>query len=400
MKVNNDRFMHNLKSIGEIGIEEGAGITRLAFSKEYYIALNQLEKLFLESGLEVHMDKVGNLFGVRPGKIKGAPSILTGSHLDTVKNGGLYDGNLGVIAALEVVNILNDNNVETNHPIEIVAFNAEEGSEMGGTFGSRVITGRQNLEEQGIDAKLALYDLTMDDVKDSIRNENEFAAFLELHIEQGGYLEKNNLNIGIVDGIVGITRYKIRVIGEANHAGTTPMDLRKDALVAASKMITYIDEIAKTYPNPFVATVGQIQAFPGSVNVIPGEVEFWIELRDLNQDSIEDAMCKIKEFGNSLDGFEIDYDLNVNKPSMLTNDMINKIMEDICKDKNIKYTVMSSGAGHDAKELVYKVPTTMIFVPSKDGISHSPHEFTREVDLVKGVELLANTILEIDKKFK
>lgn len=400
MNVNKTRFMNNLKLIGEIGKEEGAGITRIAFSKEYYYGLDQLEALMINSGLEVYKDKVGNMFGKRAGITKDAPSILTGSHLDTVKNGGLYDGNLGVIAALEVINMLNDNNITTSHPIEIVAFNAEEGSEMGGTFGSRVMTGRQNLDEKNIEEKLALYGLTKDDVKESIRSEDEFAAFLELHIEQGGYLEKSNLNIGIVDGIVGITRYLTKVQGEANHAGTTPMNLRKDALVAASKMIVYIDEIAKSYPNPFVATVGQIQVFPGSVNVIPGETKFWIELRDLSQDNIQEVMEKVKDYGKSLDGYGISYELNVNKPAMITNSKINEIVKAICEENQIKYTIMSSGAGHDAKELVYKIPTSMIFVPSKDGISHSPYEFTDEDDLIKGVEVLAKTIIEIDKKFK
>ena len=398
MKVNSKRFMNNLKSIGEIGKEGDTGITRLAFSEEYYLALDQLEKLMLESGLKVKRDKIGNLFGKRPGKTPQAPSILVGSHLDTVKNGGLYDGNLGVIAALEVIDMLNDNNIETNYPVEIVAFNAEEGSEMGGTFGSRVMIGRQNLEEENLAEKLALYNLTIDDLKDSFRNPDEFAVFLELHIEQGGYLEKNNLNIGIVDGIVGITRYLITVKGQSNHAGTTTMDLRKDALVAASKMIVYINELAKSYPEPFVATVGKIEAFPGAQTIIPGEVEFWIELRDLNQDNIEEAMERVKEYGDSLDGFKIEYDFSISKPSMMTNVEINKILEKICSNKDMKYTVMSSGAGHDAKEIVYKVPTSMIFVPSKDGISHSPYEFTEEEDLIKGVEVLANAVVEIEKK--
>lgn len=398
MKVNSKRFMNNLKSIGEIGKEGDTGITRLAFSEEYYLALDQLEKLMLESGLEVKRDKIGNLFGKRPGKTPQAPSILVGSHLDTVKNGGLYDGNLGVIAALEVIDMLNDNNIETNYPVEIVAFNAEEGSEMGGTFGSRVMIGRQNLEEENLAEKLALYNLTIDDLKDSFRNPDEFAVFLELHIEQGGYLEKNNLNIGIVDGIVGITRYLITVKGQSNHAGTTTMDLRKDALVAASKMIVYINELAKSYPEPFVATVGKIEAFPGAQTIIPGEVEFWIELRDLNQDNIEEAMERVKEYGDSLDGFKIEYDFSISKPSMMTNVEINKILEKICSNKDMKYTVMSSGARHDAKEIVYKVPTSMIFVPSKDGISHSPYEFTEEEDLIKGVEVLANAVVEIEKK--
>lgn len=397
MKINKTRFMNSLRSIGEIGKINGGGITRLAFSNEYSIALDNLEKLMIDAGLEVKRDKVGNLYGKRPGMDKNLGSIMSGSHLDTVKNGGLYDGNLGIVAALEAINTLNDNNIQTKHSIEVVAFNAEEGSEMGGTFGSRVMTGRQSLEEKGIEEKLAIYNLTIDDVKDSIRNSDEIAAFLELHIEQGGYLENNNLNIGIVDGIVGITRYLVKIKGEANHAGTTPMNLRKDALVAASKMIIKIDEIAQSYGNPFVATVGAIEAFPGSVNVIPGEVHFWIEMRDLEQDKIIQAVERLKKYANTLNGFEVEFELNVDKPSKKTNEEINKVTEKVCLSKNIKYTVMSSGAGHDAKELVYKVPTSMIFVPSKGGISHSPKEFTDENDLEIGVEVLASTILELDK---
>ena len=250
MNINLERVKKNLLSLGEIGKNSEGGITRLGFSHEYYEAARILEALMKEQGLEVEVDKIGNVIGRREGN-QDLPAIVIGSHLDTVKNGGLYDGCLGIIAGLECICILNDSKITTNHPIEVIAFNAEEGSEMGGTFGSRVMVGNQNLSEVNLSEKLDNYDLRIDDLKESIRDPKEIKAFLELHIEQGGFLDSNNLPIGVVNGITGITRYAINIKGEANHAGTTLMDMRKDAMTMAAKLITKINEISIGIGNPF-----------------------------------------------------------------------------------------------------------------------------------------------------
>lgn len=396
MKVNSKRLKENIIEIGEIGKTSLGGITREAYSNEYFEALNKLKELMEEQGLEVKVDKVGNLFGRREGS-KDLPTIMVGSHLDTVKNGGLLDGNLGVMSALECIYVLNENKIITNHPIEIVAFNAEEGSEMGGTFGSRVMIGRQNIKEEGLSQKLAKYNMTLTNIEESVKDPREIKAFLELHIEQGGNLDSKNIPIGVVNGIVGITRYKLTVKGEANHSGTTPMNHRKDALTMAAKLILKIDEISKAMGAPFVSTIGFIKANPGSVNVIPGEVEFILEMRDLDRKKIDTVIKKIKDYTKTVMDYEFIFELLIDKPPIRTNEDITKFIEQVCVYKGIKYEVMTSGAGHDAKEIANKVPTGMIFVPSKGGKSHCPDEFTEWEDISLGTDVLLESILMVDR---
>lgn len=398
--INFKRFMTNFKIIGKIGINQENGIDRLAFSDKYYEALEKLSEIMLKENIDVKKDKVGNISGLRNGIEKNKKIIMIGSHLDTVKNGGLYDGNLGVISSLEIILSLNDNKKNLKHPIEMLAFNAEEGSEMGGTFGSRVMTGRQNLNEKGIEEKLSVYGLNIEYIKKSEKNMDDKLCFVELHIEQGGILEKNNCSIGIVTGIVGISRYKIIVNGETNHAGTTPMNLRKDAMTGAAKLISFINEEAFKYGESFVATVGDMKVFPGAVNVIPGKVEFLLEVRDMEQERIENFIKKIEEYSKKLIDTEAEFIQTVNKPSMKMDAKLNKILEKVCKKNQINYMFITSGAGHDTKELANKIPTTMIFVPSCKGISHSPKEYTKEKDLEIGVNLFYDFVLEIDKEFE
>ena len=394
MKINLERLKKNIIDIGEIG-RTNKGITRIAFSKEYFQALKKLKTLMLGQGLEVTVDKVGNIFGKRDGS-KNLPSIMVGSHLDTVRNGGLLDGNLGVVAALECINVLKENNVSTNHPIEMVAFNAEEGSEMGGTFGSRVMMGQQDINEIDFGEKLQKYNININDIRDSKRNIEDIKAFLELHIEQGGILDKEGIPIGIVNGIVGITRYRIIIKGDANHAGTTPMDLRKDALVMASKLILKINDLSKKIGDPFVSTVGYIKANPGFVNVIPGEVELILEIRDLSNERIDFFIQSIKGYTEKIADYEFIFEALIDKPPVKTSKAIIKLIEDICKDKEIDYKIMTSGAGHDAKEIAKKIPTAMIFVPSKDGKSHCPEEYTEWKHIELGTQMLLETILNLD----
>lgn len=414
MVLKEKRLTAHLKRTGEIGRREGGGITRPGFSEEYKQAVKELKEMMEEAGLTVTEDRVGNVFGRREGKCSGAPAIMAGSHLDTVTDGGLYDGNLGIHAALEAVHRMNDNHVVTDHPIEIAAFNAEEGSEMGGTFGSRVMTGRQDLEEKGLKEKLSHYHLTPEDLKSSVRDMSRIAAFVELHIEQGAFLESEHLDIGIVDGIVGITRYQIHIEGESNHAGTTPMKVRRDPVTAAAVLIGEINRKALEYGPPFVATVGNIEVRPGMYNVIPSDVTLYLELRDMDQKRIDrfvEELKKLTAAGEESEGeknpgsgallrtVQIKYELQVNKPSKKLSSEVMEAIEAACAGaKDIRYAVMSSGAGHDTKEIIYQVPSAMIFVPSVGGISHSPKEFTTEEQMEKGVEILYETLLRLDQK--
>lgn len=399
--VNMERLMESLHRTGDIGKTENGGITRPGFSREYEMASKELIAMMKEAGLTVSKDRVGNIIRRREGSRRGALSIMTGSHLDTVTEGGLYDGNLGIISALEAVRMMNDYQVETAHPIEVVAFNAEEGSEMGGTFGSRVMTGRQDLKEKGLCEKLARYGLDCSDLERSIRDMNQVGAFIELHIEQGAYLVNEGCDIGIVDGIVGITRYMIHITGESNHAGTTPMKLRKDPVRAASLLIEKIWDTALRYGHPFVATVGDVRVKPGMYNVIPSEVVLLLELRDLDPVRVEHFTEELKLYGSveeELKPFGIEFELQVDKPSrMLDGAVINAISEVCQKEPQIRSVTMSSGAGHDSKEIIYRVPAGMIFVPSEGGISHSPREYTTEAQIEKGTRVLYQTLILMDK---
>lgn len=396
MNINMNRMMKNLRAVGEIGKCGEAGILRTAFSKEYFESVEVLKDLMIEAGLEVTVDSIGNVFGRRKGTDDNLPSIMIGSHLDTVINGGLYDGNLGIICGLEIANMLNDNNIETKHPIEIAAFNCEEGNELGGTFGSRVVTGRQNFEEDGLEEKIGRYNLTFDDLKKSIRNMDDIYAFLELHVEQGPFLDRRNIDIGVVNGIVGINRYKITIKGESNHAGSTPMDSRKDPVLVAAKLVQKANELAKAYEHPFVATVGNIIVDPGMFNVIADNVVVYLDVRDLNQDNVDEFIRDFQDYYKIFTDVDIDWTMNIQKPAMFMDEEMSKKIYDASIEEGYSTTYLASGAGHDAKEFIYEVPSAMIFVPSKDGISHSPVEYTSEESIAKGIAVLYKTLLEVD----
>lgn len=379
-----------INKIGKIG-ETKEGINRTAFSQKHKEALEILKQEMENLNLEVRIDSIGNIFGRKKGKKEDV--IMIGSHLDTVVNGGLYDGLVGIVAGLECIKNLNEENRELENTIEIVGFNAEEGGPLGGTFGSRVITGTQKLDKN-IEEKLKQINLTIKDIENSKIN-YPVKNYIELHIEQGNQLYSKNLEIGIVKGIVGITRYKISVKGKANHAGTTLMKERKDSLVIASEIILHINQEAKKETEPFVATVGKIENIPNSVNVIPGKTEIIIELRDMEKEKINNYMDKIKEKIYQIEEREqikIDVEPYSDKNSVnLDHEMIQKI-EKICKENNIKYQTMYSGAGHDAMEMAKITKSTLIFVPSKDGISHNKEEYTSIQDIEKGIDLIYNII--------
>ncbi|NLD17334.1 MAG: Zn-dependent hydrolase [Tissierellia bacterium] len=391
--MNFERFYENLNKFGKIGDQKEKGISRLAFSKEYYESIEMLDEYSRSKGFETKQDKVGNLF-ITYNPMNADKFLLIGSHMDTVKSGGLYDGAMGVIAALEVIESLKDNNITGDSGVIAVAFNAEEGSEMGGTFGSRTICNRNNLEDPELKNKISNYNLEVKDLEDCIINFNKIVGFLELHIEQGGVLENNKMDIGVVDGIVGITRYNITIKGEANHAGTTPMNLRNDPIRSLPEVINKLFGIASKYTHPFVMTIGDIRVKPGMYNIIPSEVEILIEVRDMLQDNIDEFFDKIKKF---LENEIKDFDLvcNVEKPSVLLDKEYMEIVSKSCESLGYNYQVMSSGAGHDAKEISHLVPSSLIFVPSINGISHSPKEYTTPEHLKKGINVLYQSAISI-----
>lgn len=399
MEINLKRLKKNLIELGWIGYngdnEElpygDKGITRLPFTEEYEKADEFIVNLMKKAGLEVQHDSVGNLFGTLKSS-KSDKHILIGSHIDTVPQGGIFDGNLGVLAALECLKILKENNYNNNYNLTVAAFIGEEGSEIGGTLGSRCFTGEIELnekeqiffKEKGINPQ---------SVKETKIAHDKIKNYLEMHIEQGEVLQNEGIPIGVVKGIVGIDRYKAIVKGLANHAGTTPMNLRDDALLKASKLIVKINEIVNEIGGDLVGTVGKIKAEPGAVNVIPGQAVFTIELRDMDKKKMNKVMNKVRE---SLSEKELIIEDILYEGGTYLDQEVQKVIIESAKKLNYEYKEMISGAGHDANPLSEITPTGMIFVPSYKGISHSPEEWTDWQDVKKGAEVMLETIKKLD----
>ena len=397
MKINMKRLMSNLHEIGEIGKTE-EGYNRIEFSREYFRAaetfLDKLKKL----GLKAWIDEVGNVIGEKAGRYPELPYIIIGSHLDTVKNGGLYDGNLGVMCALECMELLAENETVTDHTIRIAAFNAEEGLRLGGTFGSIAVFGTGNIEKENNLEELPEVGLTMENIRNSKWEENKIGAYLELHIEQGDQLFKKGKTIGIVNGIVGIERYRIKINGESNHGGTTSMESRKDAVKTAGELITYMYSLCEKYPHPFVFTIGDIKISPACYNVIPEYAELFVEIRDLKRENIYSFIADIKEFSKRYKDTETEFIHVLEKYPYVLDENIRNIIEKVCIKNNISYMELSSGAGHDAMCVPEDKPAAMIFVPSENGISHNKMEFTSECDIEMGTLTMFETLLEMDKQ--
>ena len=397
MKINMKRLMSNLHEIGEIGKTED-GYNRIEFSREYFRAaetfLDKLKKL----GLKAWIDEVGNVIGEKAGRYPELPYIIIGSHLDTVKNGGLYDGNLGVMCALECMELLAENETVTDHTIRIAAFNAEEGLRLGGTFGSIAVFGTGNIEKENNLEELPEVGLTMENIRNSKWEENKIGAYLELHIEQGDQLFKKGKTIGIVNGIVGIERYRIKINGESNHGGTTSMESRKDAVKTAGELITYMYSLCEKYPHPFVFTIGDIKISPACYNVIPEYAELFVEIRDMKRENIYSFIADIKEFSKRYKDTETEFIHVLEKYPYVLDENIRNIIEKVCIKNNISYMELSSGAGHDAMCVPEDKPAAMIFVPSENGISHNKMEFTSESDIEMGTLTMFETLLEMDKQ--
>ncbi|MEH6760891.1 MAG: Zn-dependent hydrolase [Maribacter arcticus] len=406
LTVNQDRLEKRITELAQFGIQENGETERVAFSDADVAAQQWVISQLKEMGIETHIDFAGNIIGIRKGTSASKKPISFGSHIDRVPHGGNYDGCVGSMAALEVLKVLDENNVKTKHPLEIIVFSNEEG----GVVGSRAIAG--HLKKTAFSVKNStgytigegMMRLGGDTTRLSevARKKGAIAAFLELHIEQGGILEKENIDIGIVEGIVGLKWWNVEFNGFANHAGTTPMNARQDALLAAAKFIVAVNEVATSFEGAQVATIGRISAEPGAPNVIPGNVITSLEIRDLSSEVIEKVYQEIEKRGleiSKTSGVEITFsalDTTAN-PAIMDSTIQNEIEKSI-NSLGLSYKSMPSGAGHDAQDMALIAPTGMIFVPSKGGISHSPKEFTSANDMANGANVLLKTILALDKK--
>lgn len=404
--VNEKRIESRIQELAKYGKDANGRGYRVAFSKGDIEARAWFMGLMEKAGLQVTIDYASNIIGKRKGKNASLKPIAFGSHIDMVPDGGNYDGCVGSIGALEIIEVLNENDITTEHPLELIIFSNEEG----GTIGSMAMVG--NLTAEGLKQK-SHTGLTMaegikaiggnpDSLQYSIRKKGDIKAFLELHIEQGGILEKEKLKIGVVEGIVGIIHWEVTIDGFANHAGTTPMNMRKDALVAASKLILAVNDVIRSVKGNHVGTVGKIAAMPGAYNVIPGKVVLGLEIRDLSTEKVKSLFRAIAKKATAIElstGTNITFvqQANASKPA-LTEKTFQQIIHTSAKELGLTTRFMQSGAGHDAQEIAMIAPVAMIFVPSVGGISHSPKEFTQPVDMANGTYVLLQTILKLDKK--
>jgi len=404
ISANPERMEQRIKALSQHGANEDGGVDRIAFSEADLAGRSYIMDLMRGAGLNVRLDTAGNIIGRRDGSEPDLPLIMFGSHIDSVPGGGNYDGDVGVIGAIEVIDLMNANNIRTRHPLEVVVFTDEEG----GLTGSRAMAGKMDyrtlsvMSHSGMTIGEGIRVLGGDPNRLDLaeRKPGDIKAFVELHIEQGAILDEEGIDIGVVEGIVGIRWWDVTIEGFANHAGTTPMNRRWDAMVSAADYILAVNHVATNMPGTQVATVGRILAEPGAPNVIPGEVVLSLEIRDLSAEKIQRVFDDIRAAGERIADTRftpIRYEeIEVDVAPAPTDERLRRIVAASADEMGLSFKFMPSGAGHDAQDMALIAPVGMIFVPSQKGISHSPKEFTAPQDMANGASVLLKTVLEID----
>lgn len=402
-EVNKKRVEQSLQGLAKFTASE-EGVTRLAYSPLDKKAQAWLLAQVSDLGLSVCEDAVGNVFLRREGRNSALAPVACGSHLDSVIHGGAYDGMCGVVGALEALYMLQDEELERS--IEVIIFRAEESSRFGyATMGSKLLTGSATPEELSRGTKKgdisfmeALKEWGYDPAayKDAVIDKGAYSCFAELHIEQGKVLEQTKKQIGIVHNIAAPTRFKLQIKGVADHSGATPMGMRRDALVSAAKLILAVNEAATNEKaNGTVGTVGVVDIDPGSINVVPGEVTLWVDVRGVDNASIARTLRAIDEAAENVavsDGVGVRKELlTADKPVALDAALAEQ-SADICASKGVSFLHMNSGAGHDAMHMTKICPTTMLFIPCRAGISHNPAEYASNEDICRGIEVLAELL--------
>jgi allantoate deiminase len=407
-EINEKRIAQRLSRLASIGMTSEGGSNRVAYSKEDREAKELLKSWMAEAGLEVYEDAIGNVIGRLLGSESSLPVVLVGSHIDTVPNGGHFDGTLGVICALEVAQIWKEQGFIPKRGLEVVAFADEEGARFhGGLTGSRVMLGEMSAESlqrkqdgQGMSFSevLQAHGLEIDRLDQAVRHAKEIHAYVELHIEQGKVLERNDLPVGIVTGIAGPVWLEIEWSGEADHAGNTPMGQRRDALAAASEFNVRVEQLPTLYSDTAVATVGKMTVSPGGINVIPGQVKLVVDIRDIYRESRDQLAEAIKKEAGEIAerrGLAVCVEEKVKVDPVLIHDDMKNIVKTALDQSGLPAFYLPSGAGHDAMIMGRHLPTAMIFVRCKDGISHNPKEWTSLDDIVLGCRVLKDTLYQL-----
>jgi hydantoinase/carbamoylase family amidase len=403
LKINARRLWSDLMELGRIGKQAGGGVTRTALSDADQQARHWLADKMKAAEMIVNIDAAMNVIGTLETEApQTEKKAAVGSHLDTVPNGGMFDGALGVLAALECARTLRENGVKLPWDLEVISFCDEEAAHNAGTVGSRAMMGvlqdgeihrvktkgsatfAQNLKRLGRDP---------DKIDAARRKAGEFEFFLELHIEQGPRLETENLHIGAVTAITGIYRYIVTVSGEAAHAGTTPMALRNDALVEAAPVFSLLPQWVGEQNPEMVGTIGQVSLEPGASNVVPGECRFVVELRSQIAEDMLAVRDRLKAYAAHKEGWRVET-IYEKESVRLADPLIDHIIS-AARSEDFASTRMPSGAGHDAQSLAPFVPTGMIFVPCRNGISHSPLELIEEDNAADGCQVLLKALLQL-----
>ncbi len=410
LQVNRDRLIESIAQLADIGALPSGGVQRVAFSEADCLARELVRRWMREAGMQVRIDPAGNLIGRYPGRFSQSAqpvaALATGSHLDTVPNGGHYDGAYGVLAGLEVVRTLRDRRHVLDHPLEVIVFTDEERTMVGckalsGNLSPDADTYR-SAEEESIEDCLARVGGDWSQRAFARLTTADIAAFVELHVEQGPVLETAQKEIGVVTGIVGQRRYLFTVKGQASHAGTTPMPLRQDALVAASRLVLAVHALGNQ-PGDQVATVGQLTVSPNVANTIPGRVEFSLDIRDLDDDHLGRLMTQLQE---EMARIATETQTKIKLTPILCNQSapakshIQNAIAQVCESLSLSHMRLPSRASHDAQEMARITDMGMIFVPSVGGISHAETEYTSPEQCVHGANVLLHTLLRLDQHYR
>jgi N-carbamoyl-L-amino-acid hydrolase len=410
--INKRRLLRDLNAVSRIGIGDRGSVTRLVFSIKELRSRQFLIHQMRQIGLQIHIDRIGNIFGRLDGANAKTAALLVGSHLDTVVHGGKFDGTLGVIAALEAARTLKEQKIVLQSPVEVVCFVGEESSRFGySTLGSSLMAGEvqgkdlahaadaQGTKLEDILASMGIYRSNLRSMR---RDPSTIKAYLELHIEQGPILEAKKKPIGIVTSIAAPTRFRVVFTGQADHSGTTPMEMRRDALVAASELIVAVEKVCRRYSHVeqgrVVGTVGAMKIEPGVINAIPGRAELSVDIRSISAEAKKRVVRLVQaQIGEIARRRNIEAEilpLREEDPVPLDKRLV-RLLKECCEVRNIAYEVMPSGAGHDAMQMAKITAAGMLFIPSRRGISHSPLEWSEPEDICLGAQLLLDSMIRV-----
>lgn len=408
VSIDPERLARDLRGLSRIGLNEDGSVTRVAFSVAELRARHYMIHLLQQAGLAVRVDGIGNLIGRLEGE-GGGPAVAFGSHVDSVPHGGRFDGAVGVVAALEVARAIREAGLRLLRPVEVLVFAAEESSRFGfSTIGSSAMAGATDPDRllaladkngERLGDILGRFGITRDDVAAVRRAPGEVGHYLELHIEQGRVLTEEGKRLGVVRSIAAPCRLKVTYRGRADHSGATPMHLRRDALVAAARLVAHVEDVCGgPRAVPVVGTVGVIEAKPGAMNVVPGEATLWVDLRSTSlaeRTACRDAVVSEARRLADTRGLGLDLQTLMEDAPVPMDPEVTALLARVCSEQGVDGLLMDSGAGHDAMQMAHIAKAGMLFIPSREGISHNPREWTSTGDIALGTEVLLQAVLRL-----